>query len=913
MKYSEQAYWLISLLRNGDEEERWGAVTTMGALGLCECEDFLIEALLSDSSPRVRSGAAWALGFVGGPSGVKALVRTLVDIRQRREVRRDAASALGDILRRSSSRPYSKDVKLEPSIIWEVEEALLSVASDRWDWSEVRIESLNSLSAAGRRRCRLFARIVRDKGERIDVRVAACRNLGRVWGRPAVAAVREALKSNSPYLRLAALEALYEAQPPEDHKESLREDLTECSRYPEPAVREQSLLLLADWGDEHTLHTETPRKGITALTSGLLVYRGSVDPQSRKAEEMAEHPVPEVKELALLGSLWDALGEDPQRAHKILDKLLTKADTETLFHLLDFLEEDEKRWDGARKGFLERAAVAIATDPKRPIDLRLDAAKHLTGRLPKEWIHHFLDMAEKGGWETVVSAIALGERERGPLQETIKKAMNAAKDPSLRIYLASLLPSGELRTDSEHLAAAVAERSGEVEVNSLFAKDWRLRMVTARGILKKPPDKTSLPSEEQLEHLMEDDDPYVVAAAIKLLSKVKKEKIQKKILAVLEKSNSEVVVKASMEALGLSADLVRICEMRLREGRTGVRVAILKTLVGMSKEKPLWRDPSAMGFVKVVRETLQSGDEVVRLSGVVAAAELLQMDAVAEMLCDPSPAVRQEALQQMAKLLSRKNVVASLPDDMKKSVAEKVEPIMEEYPQEVTDDEMGYYIKILGAISPAGLLSLLRRKKEEIRGNLLGITVETLEHFEETVLEEDAGTVEELAVKAIWMRKGVKSGLRLLKREKKGSVLPLAREILLEGGSGSKEAAEILFEMGERGRKVIEKAMGSAIRDVRLAVLDAAEEAPLKRLKWIVEALWDTDAAVRGKAAAILKKLPSDKVLKHIKRALMVKGRPPPSPDANISELFKETENDLQGDATSRPSGLGEDHPRKKG
>ena len=873
---------LERMLKEGDEEERWGAATAMGALGLAQCEASLIKAL-SDPSMRVRSGTIWALGFVGGPAGVKALIGVLLNTGERRDVRRDAAMALGDLLRRTTHRPYGKALSLEESLLHRVEDALLSVASDREDWPDVRIEALNALSAFGKRRCRLFARIVRDGGDRIDVRVAACRCLGRAWARPAVAAIREALHSPYPMLRLAALEALYEAQPPDEQKEALRDDVAACASDTEPAVREQATLLLADWSDERLAGRESARKGFSALTNGLLVYRGVVDPASQRAGEVVAHSVPEVRELGVLGRFWDALGTGQmQHAKAILDDIIREADEETLRHLLDFLEEGAGESEQERALFVE-AAVAIALDGRRSVDLRLEAARKVAPHLPEQKRVAFVEIAGRGGWETAVAAVALGKSATTLLKDQIQRTI-MSKTPSLNAMLAPFVSDAALLwSDPLILEVGRLQRGEPPKIESLFDSDWRVRNIAARAILKNPPSVSSPP--QRLEVLLEDDDPYVVAAAVTLLARSGGEAIRRRALALLGSADSAVVVRAVARALGLSADLVRVCGKVLVEGRAAVRVALLEALVELGRRRPLWREAVAMGLVEVVRQTLQAVEEDVRLAGVGAAAQLLQLDALAQLLYDASPRVSRAALDSMQEVVLEAGAVSALPEDVREKAAEILAARAAEYPQEADEREMEGCVRVLARLAPHRLPEVLRKLHPHLRGTLLKEVLEALGGVDASLLHGE--WLLRLVERAVLGRVGVEAALGVLVRVRPEEGVSFARDVLLGGGDGAEGAARVLFKMNnEAANKVLREALFSVLPDVRLAVLRAAGEDLPKRVDWLVEALWDGDFRVRGEAVELLKNLPERVLLEALQKALNRKGSPPPHPDKVLTELL---------------------------
>jgi len=888
MRHSDEAVRLTGLLRSGDEEQRWGAATAIGALGLCECEKALIEALRKDPSPRVRSGAAWALGFVGGASGAKALIEVVVDAGQRREVRRDAAMALGDMLRRSSQRPYNEAMQLEPSLTQRIEEALLSVASDRDDWVDVRIEALNALATAGERRCRLFTRIVRDRGERLDVRVAACRNLGKAWGQPALSVIKEVLESGPPMLRLAALEALYEAEPSEKQKESLLEKVASCLEHPEPAVREQALLLLADWGDERVLQKKIGRRGLPALISGLVVYRNIIDPESKTAEETAKHPVPEVRELALFGRLWEALtiGHDDSRIQEILKEILTTAEDETLHHLMAFLEAGQSPKE---RQALRDAALSVVQDRRRSVNLRLEAARILA-KLPSHMpspdfgVSFLLEMAKQGGWETVIAAVALGEKARSLLKDEIVKAHKEADDPSLRLHLAAMIAPDSPKSTDE-IVAAVSSGTAEAEADWLFEGDWRLRSAVARRLLRSPPERT--PPPEKLEELLEDDDPYVVAAAIKLLLHASNHKEHhRRVLALLAGTDSEVVVSAAVEGLGLQPAVVSVCQRRLLEDPKPIQVAILKTLARLSRKEPLYKNAPVMGLVEATREVLKSVDEDVRLEGCRVAAELLQLDAVAELLKDPSRKVRMEAVTCLEKRLTHEEVLRVLPEQMKQKIRHHIETAYKNHPVPIAYDDMTRILKLLAHISVASVVSIINEQLDRTMVNvdLVAELLKELEQVGKRMLKSQNKHDDEEAV------------LRLPGRSiRVRYVVPLLRRVVLGAEEGAVQAVKLLFLLEERGKQVLKEALRSGDAAVISAMAEAVFAPPYSPDLglWIVDALWDEDAGVRRGAASLLKHLLSEKpdhsgTLKQFLRdRLKSKEQPPPFED--VSEFFKES------------------------
>jgi HEAT repeat protein len=71
---SERFAHFLSLLSDDDEVTRWKAAEALGRMGDPAAVDALIETLWDDDA-RVRLKAAWALGEIGDPRAVTALRR----------------------------------------------------------------------------------------------------------------------------------------------------------------------------------------------------------------------------------------------------------------------------------------------------------------------------------------------------------------------------------------------------------------------------------------------------------------------------------------------------------------------------------------------------------------------------------------------------------------------------------------------------------------------------------------------------------------------------------------------------------------------------------------------------------------------------------------------------------------------
>ncbi len=88
---------LFRALSQPDPGLRATAAMSIGEAGIGESTDRLVDALRNDVDREVRKAAAYALGLVGDPSAVGALLETLEDASEHPETRGMAAEALASI------------------------------------------------------------------------------------------------------------------------------------------------------------------------------------------------------------------------------------------------------------------------------------------------------------------------------------------------------------------------------------------------------------------------------------------------------------------------------------------------------------------------------------------------------------------------------------------------------------------------------------------------------------------------------------------------------------------------------------------------------------------------------------------------------------------------------------------------
>ena len=224
---------------------RANAAADLGLVRVADALPALLEAV-NDPEVRIRQMAVWAVGQVGGPETVPALVRLLGDpsrlvARRAQEVLAERGNETKDAILAYAEKTASRAGRLAAIELlgWlrmaEGADLLLTFTSDMDP--EIRIKSLKAAAAIGDPRFMpVFHRGLEDP--RWEVRCQAAKGLSLFGSPDSVPGLTAALRDPHWWVRFYAATALAEVGPPGE--EALHEALGD----PEPWVRDMARYLL---------------------------------------------------------------------------------------------------------------------------------------------------------------------------------------------------------------------------------------------------------------------------------------------------------------------------------------------------------------------------------------------------------------------------------------------------------------------------------------------------------------------------------------------------------------------------------------------------------------------------------------------------------------------------------------------
>lgn len=178
---------LIVLLGHNDYNVRKNACYALGAIGDPRAVDALINVLLNDTLMNVRGAAAEALGYIGHPRAVNALITALGDMSA--FVREHAALALGRI-----GHPIAVNALIQLMV------------ND--NYASVRQACAEALGMIGSPAAIDALIQVLNGNDEASVRAAAARSLGMIGGEEVIPHLINALMDPNSGVRFAAMEGL---------------------------------------------------------------------------------------------------------------------------------------------------------------------------------------------------------------------------------------------------------------------------------------------------------------------------------------------------------------------------------------------------------------------------------------------------------------------------------------------------------------------------------------------------------------------------------------------------------------------------------------------------------------------------------------------------------------------------------
>jgi len=236
-------------LKSWSATTRTNAAADLGLVRITDALPALLEAL-DDRDVRVRQTAVWAVGQVGGPETLAALVRLLGDpsrlvARRAQEVLAERGNETKDAILGYARKTSSRAGRLAAIELlgWlriaEGADLLLTFTTDMDP--EVRIKSLKAAAAIGDPRfMEIFQRGLEDS--RWEVRCQAAKGLSLFGSPDSIPGLTTALRDRHWWVRFYAATALAEVGPLGE--EALHDALAD----PEPSVREMARYLLERGG-----------------------------------------------------------------------------------------------------------------------------------------------------------------------------------------------------------------------------------------------------------------------------------------------------------------------------------------------------------------------------------------------------------------------------------------------------------------------------------------------------------------------------------------------------------------------------------------------------------------------------------------------------------------------------------------
>jgi HEAT repeat protein len=239
----------LARLKSWSATTRTNAAADLGLVRITDALPALLEAL-DDRDVRVRQTAVWAVGQVGGPETLAALVRLLGDpsrlvARRAQEVLAERGNETKDAILGYARKTSSRAGRLAAIELlgWlriaEGADLLLTFTTDMDP--EVRIKSLKAAAAIGDPRfMEIFQRGLEDS--RWEVRCQAAKGLSLFGSPDSIPGLTTALRDRHWWVRFYAATALAEVGPLGE--EALHDALAD----PEPSVREMARYLLERGG-----------------------------------------------------------------------------------------------------------------------------------------------------------------------------------------------------------------------------------------------------------------------------------------------------------------------------------------------------------------------------------------------------------------------------------------------------------------------------------------------------------------------------------------------------------------------------------------------------------------------------------------------------------------------------------------